>query len=84
MAEVYENLMDVETPVLTDTVRLVTDSGSASKRALISALATLIVESYTGSSLAGTSQSLKAAIDAGAIAFADTDNGNIEITLGGA
>lgn len=46
-----------------DWVRAVTSAG-ASRRVTVANLAKAIVESYTGSSLAGSSQSVKSAIDA--------------------
>ena len=45
-----------------DWIRAVTSAG-ASRRVTVANLAKAIVESYTGSSLAGSSQSVKAAID---------------------
>ena len=45
-----------------DFVRAVTSAG-ASRRITVSNLAKAIVESYTGSSLAGSSQSIKSAVD---------------------
>ena len=53
MAETYENLMSGVNPTLTDSVRLVT-SGGASNKALISAVAKLILETYESTELNAT------------------------------
>ena len=63
MAEIYENRMTVTAPELTDYLRLVTENEN-SRRTLLSALSALILEDYAGTTLAGTAQSIQAAVDA--------------------
>ena len=53
MAETYENLMSGVNPTLTDSMRLVT-SGGASNKALLSAVAKLILETYESTELDAT------------------------------
>lgn len=53
MAETYENLMSGVNPTLTDSMRLVT-SGGASNKALLSAVAKLILETYESTELDDT------------------------------
>ena len=62
MAEKIENTLTTSTPALTDYVRSVSSSGN-SRKATIAALAELIIEDYEGSSLGGSSQSVKSALD---------------------
>lgn len=62
MAETYEKLMSGVTPALTDSARLVTANGGSNK-ALLSAVAKLILESYTGTSLETTAQNVADAIN---------------------
>ena len=57
-----------------DFIRAVT-SGGASRRVTVANLAKAIIESYTGSSLAGSSQSVKSAIDS-------LNSKNIQLTWG--
>lgn len=77
MPESYENLMAVTAPELTDCMRMVTDSGG-SRRALLSALAALIVEEYAGTTLAGQARTLQSAVNAinSAISNEVTNRGN--------
>lgn len=72
-----------------DFVRAVTSAG-ASRRITVANLAKAIVESYTGSSLGGTNQSVKSAIDSlnskiKTIQISDTfdSNGEISFNIGG-
>lgn len=53
MAETYENLMSGVNPTLTDSMRLVT-SGGESNKALLSAVAKLILETYESTELDDT------------------------------
>ena len=56
-----------------DFVRTVLSDGSSTK-SLIGTLAQAIVESYTGSTLDGTARSLKSALDAHGLSFAEVDD----------
>ena len=56
-------LSAISTITQSDFIRAVTAAG-ASRRVTVANLAKAIIESYTGSSLAGASQSVKSAIDA--------------------
>lgn len=61
---IRESLLDALSSIATsDFVRSVTAAGASSK-VTVSNLAKTIVENYTGSTLAGSSQSVKSAIDA--------------------
>ena len=61
MADQKVNELSTATPALTDYIMGI--GSSAEYKALVSAVAKKIVEDYTGSSLAGSSQSVKAALD---------------------
>lgn len=61
MAEQAVNELSTATPNLTDYIIGMSDT--AEYRALVSAVAKKIVEDYAGSSLAGSNQSVKAALD---------------------
>ena len=61
MADQKVNELSTATPALTDYIMGM--SGSAEYKALVSAVAKKIVEDYAGSSLAGSNQSIKAALD---------------------
>ena len=61
MADQKVNELSTATPALTDYIMGM--SGSAEYKALVSAVAKKIVEDYAGSSLAGSNQSVKAALD---------------------
>lgn len=64
MADTYEqNLSQKGTLTVSDYIRVV-GSDNASYKQLVSDVAKKIIENYTGSSLAGSSQSVKSAIDA--------------------
>ena len=61
---IRESLLDALSSIATsDFVRSVTAAGASSK-VTVSNLAKTIIENYTGSTLAGSSQSIKSAIDA--------------------
>lgn len=61
MAEQAVNELSTATPNLTDYIMGM--SGTAEYKALVSAVAKKIVEDYAGSSLAGSNQSVKSALD---------------------
>lgn len=61
MADQKVNELSTATPALTDYIMGM--SGTAEYKALVSAVAKKIVEDYAGSSLAGSNQSVKAALD---------------------
>lgn len=61
MSEQAVNELSTATPNLTDYIMGM--SGTAEYKALVSAVAKKIVEDYAGSSLAGSNQSVKAALD---------------------
>ena len=64
MADTYEqNLGQKSSLTVNDYIRVV-GSDNASYKQLVSDVAKKIIESYTGSSLAGSSQSVKSALDA--------------------
>lgn len=64
MADTYEqNLSQKGTLTVNDYIRVV-GSDNASYKQLVSDVAKKIIENYTGSSLAGSSQSVKSALDA--------------------
>lgn len=64
MADTYEqNLSQKGTLTVSDYIRVV-GSDNASYKQLVSDVAKKIIENYTGSSLAGSSQSVKSALDA--------------------
>ena len=64
MADTYEqNLGQKTTLTVSDYIRVV-GSDNASYKQLVSDVAKKIIENYTGSSLAGSSQSVKSALDA--------------------
>ena len=60
--ETYEKLMSGVTPSLADSIRVVTSAGDSNK-ALLSAIATLIVETYQGTSLETTAQTVAGALN---------------------
>lgn len=63
MADVYEqNLASKSTLTTTDYIRVV-GSDNVSYKQLVSDVAKKIIESYTGSTLAGSAQSVKSALD---------------------
>lgn len=62
MAEQKVNELSTSTPALTDYIMGM--SGTAEYKALVSAVAKKIVEDYAGSTLAGSAQSVKSALDA--------------------
>ena len=62
MAEQKVNELSTATPALTDYIMGM--SGTAEYKALVSAVAKKIVEDYAGSTLAGSAQSVKSALDA--------------------
>lgn len=62
MAENYENLMSGVTPSLADSIRVVTASGGSNK-ALLSAIGKLLVETYAGTSLETTAQTVAGALN---------------------
>ena len=61
MSEQAVNELSTATPALTDYIMGM--SGTAEYKALVSAVAKKIVEDYAGSSLAGSNQSVKSALD---------------------
>ena len=62
--EIYEHEMEKNSsPVLTDFLRMIGGTDSMSYKVLVSDIAKAIVEQYKGSSLAGSAQSIKTAID---------------------
>lgn len=62
--EVYEHELEKKSsPVLTDFLRMIGGTDSMSYKVLVSDIAKAIVEQYKGSSLAGSAQSIKAALD---------------------
>ena len=62
MADQKVNELSTSTPALTDYIMGM--SGTAEYKALVSAVAKKIVEDYAGSTLAGSAQSVKSALDA--------------------
>lgn len=62
MADQKVNELSTATPALTDYIMGM--SGTAEYKALVSAVAKKIVEDYAGSTLAGSAQSVKSALDA--------------------
>ena len=62
MADQKVNELSTTTPALTDYIMGM--SGTAEYKALVSAVAKKIVEDYAGSTLAGSAQSVKSALDA--------------------
>ena len=65
MANTYLYNLTTETPLLTDNLIITGGSGhNVDYKALLSAVATLFIESYSGSTLAGSSRSVQSAINA--------------------
>lgn len=90
MEDVYLKDFAAASPGLTDYLVLSGGNGNDQDfKALVSAVAALIVESYEGSTLAGSAQSVQDAFDSlqdalESIEVTDPEsNGNLVITLGG-
>ena len=64
MADVYEKDLAQKSSLTTSDYIRVVGSDNASYKQLVSDVAKKIIENYTGSSLAGSSQSVKSALDA--------------------
>lgn len=63
MADTYENNLGQKSSLTTSDYIRVVGSDNASYKQLVSDVAKKIIEDYTGSSLAGSSQSVKSALD---------------------
>ena len=83
MTDKFLKDFDAESPNLTDYIIMTGGTGNNSDyKALTSAMAKLIVENYSGSTIGGSAQSIKDAF--ASIKATDPNNdGNIVITLGG-
>lgn len=90
MADKYLKDFSAESPNLTDYIIMTGGTGNDSDyKALTSAMAKLLIETYAGSTLAGSQQSIQSALTAIGVRISDitvtdpNNDGNIVITLGG-
>ena len=83
MADKYLKDFDAASPGLTDYVVMTGGTGNnADYKALTSLLAKVIIESYAGSTIGGSAQSIQSAFSNIKVTDPNSD-GNLVITLGG-